>query len=71
MKNAQWLLDGFPRTIPQCDGLMRMIDLGVVINLDVPFDEIISRVKGEWQEFFRYHLPSGHFTKLLATQQFI
>jgi adenylate kinase len=50
-----FLLDGFPRTIPQADGLK---DLGVavdyVIEFDVSDDVIVERMAGR-----RAHLPSG------------
>lgn len=46
MSKGQWLLDGFPRTVPQCEALLAEIPLTVVLNLDVPFEEIINRVKG-------------------------
>jgi len=44
VKDSSWLLDGYPRTLPQCHALQQDID--VVLNLDVPFEEIINRVKG-------------------------
>jgi len=45
------LLDGFPRTIPQAEGLGRVLaDLGrsltAVIEIDVPDGEIVSRLAG-------------------------
>jgi nucleoside-triphosphate--adenylate kinase len=40
-----WLLDGFPRTIAQAEALQKATPVNVVINLDVPFDTIIDRVK--------------------------
>ena len=50
-----YLFDGFPRTIAQADSLK---DAGVLINyvleIAVPFPEIISRLSGR-----RVHLPSG------------
>ena len=51
MKKDNWLLDGFPRTVPQCKALMAEVPLTVVLNLDVPFEEIISRVKGAFIAF--------------------
>ena len=42
-----WLLDGFPRTIAQAEALQKETPVNVVINLDVPFDTIIDRVKGK------------------------
>lgn len=45
--NRNWLLDGFPRTKPQALSLFKIAPVQVVISLDVPFDVIIDRVKGE------------------------
>ena len=44
-----WLLDGFPRTKPQAEALQKEAPINVVINLDVPFETIIDRVKGMFQ----------------------
>ncbi|XP_067935978.1 GTP:AMP phosphotransferase AK3, mitochondrial-like [Watersipora subatra] len=60
LRSAKWLLDGFPRTIPQCEGLLNTIQLDVVINLDVPFDEIINRVKDRY-----IHESSGRIYNLV------
>src|ERR1700751_3096018 len=50
-----YLFDGFPRTIPQAEA---MKDAGVaidyVLEIDVPFDEIITRMSGR-----RVHAASG------------
>jgi adenylate kinase len=50
-----YLFDGFPRTLPQAEA---MKDAGVaidyVLEIDVPFDEIILRMSGR-----RVHAPSG------------
>jgi len=43
-----WLLDGFPRTQPQAEALQKQTPVNVVINLDVPFETIIDRVKDRW-----------------------
>lgn len=43
-----WLLDGFPRTQPQAAALQAETPVNVVVNLDVPFDTIIGRVKDRW-----------------------
>lgn len=52
---AGFLLDGFPRTLAQVEGMSREhIALDHVINIDVPDEEIISRVSGR-----RMHPPSG------------
>lgn len=50
-----FLLDGFPRTVPQADALKEagvMID--AVIEIDVPDSEIVKRMSGR-----RAHLASG------------
>ena len=50
-----FLLDGFPRTIPQADGLKEMgIAVDYVIEFDVADDVIVERMAGR-----RAHLPSG------------
>ncbi len=42
-----YILDGFPRTIPQAEALDDMgIDIDKVIDIEVPFDEIIGRMSG-------------------------
>ncbi|MFT4862103.1 MAG: adenylate kinase [Pseudohongiellaceae bacterium] len=50
-----FLLDGFPRTIPQAQS---MVDAGVaidvVLEIDVPDEEIVNRLSGR-----RVHLDSG------------
>ncbi|XP_055685509.1 GTP:AMP phosphotransferase AK3, mitochondrial [Lutzomyia longipalpis] len=48
------LLDGFPRTRPQAEKLATVLPLDAVVNLNVPYDVIIERVKSRW-----VHLPSG------------
>ncbi|CAH2099745.1 unnamed protein product [Euphydryas editha] len=54
VENKPWLLDGFPRTVAQADALWKIQPVDVVLNLVVPFDVIIDRVKNRW-----VHLPSG------------
>jgi len=51
---GSWLLDGFPRTIKQADKLGEAKTINFVMNLVVPHDIIIDRVKNRW-----IHLPSG------------
>lgn len=46
-----FLLDGFPRTVVQADALAKMLeDLGIkldsVINVEVPYEELIGRLTG-------------------------
>ncbi|CAG0905366.1 unnamed protein product [Cyprideis torosa] len=48
IRHESWLLDGFPRTIPQAISLSKMADLSLVINLNVPFEEIVSRLTSRW-----------------------
>ncbi len=50
-----FLLDGFPRTIPQADALAKAgVEIDAVIEIDVPDADIISRMSGR-----RAHLASG------------
>ena len=50
-----FLLDGFPRTIPQAEALRQQgIDIDHVVEIAVDDDEIIKRMSGR-----RVHLPSG------------
>merc|ERR1719365_191257 len=55
-----WLLDGFPRTKPQAEALQEQTPVNVVINLDVPFDTIIDRIKDRW-----IHPGSGRVYNLI------
>ncbi|XP_015607028.1 GTP:AMP phosphotransferase AK3, mitochondrial [Cephus cinctus] len=52
--DANWLLDGFPRTIMQAQKLQALYPINVVLNLVVPYSRILERVKNRW-----VHLPSG------------
>lgn len=54
LNNKNWLLDGFPRTKLQAEKLFKKYPLNLAINLVVPFNIIINRVKGRW-----IHVPSG------------
>lgn len=50
-----FLLDGFPRTVPQADALKAAgVAIDAVIEIDVPDSEIVKRMSGR-----RAHLPSG------------
>ncbi len=50
-----FLLDGFPRTVPQADALKEAgVAIDAVIEIDVPDSEIVKRMSGR-----RAHLPSG------------
>lgn len=50
-----FLLDGFPRTIPQAEALKDQgIDIDYVVEIAVPDEEIVSRLSGR-----RVHEPSG------------
>lgn len=57
--NVSWLLDGFPRTVQQARALSSQEELHAVINLSVPADTIISRVKQRW-----IHQASGRVYNL-------
>lgn len=54
VNNKPWLLDGFPRTVAQANALWEVQPVDVVLNLVVPFEVIIDRVKNRW-----VHLASG------------
>lgn len=54
IRQTNILLDGFPRTIEQANSLEKVLKIDCVLNLDVPFEEIINRVKCRW-----IHQPSG------------
>ena len=50
-----FLLDGFPRTVPQADALKAAgVTIDAVIEIDVPDSEIVKRMSGR-----RAHLASG------------
>lgn len=50
-----FLLDGFPRTVPQADALREAgVVIDAVIEIDVPDSEIVKRMSGR-----RAHLASG------------
>jgi adenylate kinase len=50
-----YLFDGFPRTIPQAEAMKHAnVAIDYVLEIDVPFDEIISRMSGR-----RFHPASG------------
>lgn len=51
---------GYPRTLNQAELLHRQMKIDHVIALNVPTDEIISRLKDRW-----VHLPSGRVYNLL------
>ncbi len=49
--SAGWLLDGFPRTAPQAEGLIGVLESAgleapLVIEITVPDEEIVSRLSG-------------------------
>jgi len=50
-----FLLDGFPRTVPQADALKAAgVEIDAIIEIDVPDEEIVKRMSGR-----RAHLASG------------
>ncbi|MFA6136713.1 MAG: adenylate kinase [Sulfurimonas sp.] len=56
-----YLLDGFPRTLPQADAVTNAgIVIDAVIEIDVPDSEIVTRMAGR-----RAHLASGRTYHLL------
>ena len=38
------ILDGFPRTVEQADALAEQVDIDIAINIDVPDEELVSRL---------------------------
>ncbi|XP_029657820.1 GTP:AMP phosphotransferase AK3, mitochondrial-like [Octopus sinensis] len=62
MKNENWLLDGqflyiktgFPRTIQQANAILENEEINAVLNLDIPFQVIVDRIRGRWT-----HVASG------------
>ncbi|CAE6503200.1 unnamed protein product [Rhizoctonia solani] len=56
LHGQNWVLDGFPRTLPQGKLLDNHLaqPLSLIVNLDVPDDVILGRIADRW-----VHLPSG------------
>lgn len=55
LQGQSWILDGFPRNLAQAEALHKPETMPmVVIELVVPFEVIIERLKGRW-----IHMPSG------------
>ncbi|KAJ8683459.1 hypothetical protein QAD02_019251, partial [Eretmocerus hayati] len=52
--DKNWLLDGFPRTVSQAEALHKIHPVSLVINVDVPDQVILDRLRNRW-----IHLPSG------------
>ncbi|CAK9828390.1 GTP:AMP phosphotransferase AK3, mitochondrial [Anthophora retusa] len=52
--DRNWLLDGFPRTLKQAKTLQKEHPVNLVLNLNVPEEVILDRVKNRW-----VHMPSG------------
>jgi adenylate kinase len=55
-----FILDGFPRTIPQADALAAMQDLDRVINFELNDEEVVKRLSGR-----RVHPGSGRTYHIL------
>jgi adenylate kinase len=41
-----YILDGFPRTVPQAEALGKFARIDAVLNLDVPDDHLVARLSG-------------------------
>ncbi|XP_034488521.1 GTP:AMP phosphotransferase AK3, mitochondrial [Drosophila innubila] len=52
--NKSYILDGFPRNSAQADILSAREQIDAVIDLNIPHDVIIERLKNRW-----IHVPSG------------
>ncbi|XP_019410720.1 PREDICTED: GTP:AMP phosphotransferase AK3, mitochondrial isoform X2 [Crocodylus porosus] len=48
LEQYSWLLDGFPRTVPQAEALDKTCQIDTVIDLDVPFETIKQRLTARW-----------------------
>jgi adenylate kinase len=57
-----YILDGFPRTIPQADALSTMTPIDCVVNFELKITEIIKRLSGR-----RVHKSSGRTYHILFT----
>lgn len=56
-----FLLDGFPRTVPQADALKEAgVAIDAIVEIDVPDEEIVKRMSGR-----RAHLASGRTYHLI------
>ncbi|XP_020287326.1 GTP:AMP phosphotransferase AK3, mitochondrial isoform X2 [Pseudomyrmex gracilis] len=54
VRDQNWLLDGFPRTLAQAEQLQKLHPINLVLNLVVPTSVILDRVTKRW-----IHLSSG------------
>ena len=41
-----YLLDGFPRTIPQAEALDKVASIDAAVNLDIPLEKLMRRLTG-------------------------
>ena len=41
-----YLLDGFPRTIPQAEALGKVAEIDAAVNLDIPLEKLMRRLTG-------------------------
>ncbi len=52
-KKQGYILDGFPRTVPQAEALLKMLDkqgveLTMTLLIDVPEEELVRRLSSRW-----------------------
>jgi len=52
-KKQGYILDGFPRTVPQAEALLDMlkkqgVELSIALLIDVPQDELVRRLSSRW-----------------------
>ncbi|XP_006009511.1 adenylate kinase 4, mitochondrial [Latimeria chalumnae] len=59
MRNQNWLLDGFPRTLTQAEALNNVCEVDFVITLNIPFETLKDRLSTRW-----IHPPSGRVYNL-------
>lgn len=52
--SASFMLDGYPRTVPQAVTLDKIVPMNLVVSIQTPFSVILERIAGRW-----VHEPSG------------
>lgn len=50
VEESGFLLDGFPRTVPQAEALVAKVDIDIAIDLSVPEDVVRERMLGRARE---------------------
>lgn len=60
VKNDPLIISGYPQNLNQCTKFWEAVKIDVAVNLIVPFDVLVDRVRSRW-----YHQPSGRQYNLL------